>query len=167
MNETKTLGEVIREMVKMALKSEDKTFRAPLEHITELVLGKDCRDEFGALLKLEQLKSSYVYNTTARMEELREAGLKATHSIESVDYMNDFGTGYIKGDPELVITLKPGTTNIGTRKKAVEQTKSVAIEEFKSKLLKFSPSTIELEGEMLEGALYAINAYREMIKEMK
>lgn len=159
MNEKATLGQVIREMVKQALKSEDKQFSVTLGKI-EGILG----NEDGSIKKL---KSSYIYNTTARMPELRDAGLKATHHYEEEKFINEFHGNEICGDKKLVIKLIPGTANIGIRKKTNEAIKVEAIAEFKAKISKVMPDLSEYEGEALAAAMKAIKDYRLIIEEIK
>lgn len=159
MNEKATLGQVIREMVKQALKSEDKQFSVSLTKI-EGILG----NEEGSIKKL---KSSYIYNTTARMTELRDAGLKATHHYDEDEFENPFGETILSGDKKLVIKLIPGTANIGIRKKTNNAIKDEAINEFKVKISKVMPDLSEYEGEALAAAMKAIKDYRLIIEEIK
>lgn len=159
MNEKATLGQVIREMVKQALKSEDKQFSVSLTKI-EGILG----NEEGSIKKL---KSSYIYNTTARMPELRDAGLKATHHYDEERGINEYTGSEIIGDKKLVIKLIPGTANIGIRKKTNDAIKDEAISEFKVKISKVMPDLSEYEGEALAAAMKAIKDYRLIIEEIK
>lgn len=159
MNEKATLGQVIREMVKQALKSEDKQFSVSLNKI-ESILG----NEEGSIQKL---KSSYIYNTTARMSELRDAGLKATHHYDDDEGDNEFGETSLAGDKKLVIKLVPGTANVGIRKKTNDAIKVEAITEFKAKISKVMPDLSEYEGEALAAAMKAIKDYRLIIEEIK
>lgn len=159
MSEKATLGQVIREMVKQALKSEDKQFSVSLTKI-EGILG----NEEGSIKKL---KSSYIYNTTARMPELRDAGLKATHHYDEERGVNEYTGSEIIGDKKLVIKLIPGTANIGIRKKTNDAIKGEAISEFKVKISKVMPDLSEYEGEALAAAMNAIKDYRLIIEEIK
>ena len=159
MNEKATLGQVIREMVKQALKSEDKQFSVSLTKI-QGILGS----EEGSIKKL---KSSYIYNTTARMPELRDAGLKATHHYGEERGINEYTGSEIIGDKKLVIKLIPGTANIGIRKKTNNAIKDEAISEFKVKISKVMPDLSEYEGEALAAAMKAIKDYRLIIEEIK
>lgn len=159
MNEKVTLGQVIREMVKAALKSEDKQISVTLNKIESLIGAEE-----GCLHKL---KSSYIYNTTARMPELRDAGLKATHHYDEERGINEFTGSEILGDKRLVIKLIPGTANIGIRKKTNDAVKDEAITEFKAKISKVMPDLSEYEGEALAAAMKAIKDYRLIIEEIK
>lgn len=159
MNEKTTLGQVIREMVKQALKSEDKKFSVPVTKIGKIV-GAD-EDE------MKKLKSSYIYNTTARMPELRDAGLKATHYYDDDEGDNEFGETILEGERKLVIKLIPGTANIGIRKKTNDAIKDEAISEFKLKISKVMPDLSEYEGEVLAAAMKVIKDYRFIIEEIK
>lgn len=159
MKEKATLGQVIREMVKAALKSEDKQFSVPVTKI-EKILGGDENE-------MKKLKSSYIYNTTARMPELRDAGLKATHHYDDDEGENPFGETILEGDRKLVIKLIPGTANVGIRKKTNNAIKDEAISEFKVKISKVMPDLSEYEGEALAAAMKAIKDYRLIIEEIK
>lgn len=159
MNEKVTLGQVIREMVKAALKSEDKQISVTLNKIESLVGAEE-----GGLNKL---KSSYIYNTTARMPELRDAGLKATHHYDDDEGGSEFGETTLAGERKLVIKLIPGTANIGIRKKTNDAIKDEAITEFKAKISKVMPDLSEYEGEALAAAMKAIKDYRLIIDEIK
>lgn len=159
MNEKVTLGQVIREMVKAALKSEDKQISVTLNKIESLIGAED-----GGLHKL---KSSYIYNTTARMPELRDAGLKATHHYDEDEGDSEFGETTLAGEKKLVIKLIPGSANIGIRKKTNDAIKDEAINEFKVKISKVMPDLSEYEGEALAAAMKAIKDYRLIIEEIK
>lgn len=159
MNEKVTLGQVIREMAKAALKSEDKQISVALNKIESLVGA-----EGGGLNKL---KSSYIYNTTARMPELRDAGLKATHHYDDDEGGSEFGETTLAGERKLVIKLIQGTANIGIRKKTNDAIKDEAITEFKAKISKVMPDLSEYEGEALAAAMKAIKDYRLIIEEIK
>lgn len=159
MNEKATLGQVIREMVKQALRSEDKQFSVSLRKI-ESILGS----EDGSIKKL---KSSYIYNTTARIPELRDAGLKATHYYDEDSGKSQFGVTELSDGKRLVIKLVPGTANIGIRKKTNNAIKDEAISEFKAKISKVMPDMSEYEGEALAAAMKAIKDYRLIIEEIK
>ena len=159
MNEKVTLGQVIREMVKAALKSEDKQISVTLNKIESLIGAEE-----GGLHKL---KSSYIYNTTARMPELRDAGLKATHHYDEDEGDSEFGETTLAGEKKLVIKLIPGTANIGIRKKTNDAVKDEAITEFKAKISKVMPDLSKYEGEALAAAMKAINDYRLIIEEIK
>lgn len=159
MNEKVTLGQVIREMVKVALKSDDKQISVTLNKIESLIGAED-----GGLHKL---KSSYIYNTTARMPELRDAGLKATHHYDEDEGDSEFGETTLAGEKKLVIKLIPGTANIGIRKKTNNAIKDEAITDFKAKISKVMPDLSEYEGEALAAAMKAIKDYRLIIEEIK
>lgn len=159
MNEKATLGQVIREMVKQALKSEDKQLSVPVTKIEKIVGGD--KDE------MKKLKSSYIYNTTARMHELRDAGLKATHYYDDDSGESEFGVTELSGEKKLVIKLIPGTANIGIRKKTNNAIKDEAISEFKVRISKVMPDLSEYEGEALTAAMKAIKDYRLIIEEIK
>lgn len=159
MNEKATLGQVIREMVKQALKSEDKQISVSVTKIEKIVGGD--KDE------MKKLKSSYIYNTTARMPELRDAGLKATHCYDDDGGESEFGVTELSGERKLVIKLIPGTANIGIRKKTNDAIKDEAISEFKVKISKVMPDLSEYEGEALAAAMKAIKDYRLIIEEIK
>ncbi|UMO77910.1 hypothetical protein [Escherichia phage ZL19] len=159
MNEKVTLGQVIREMVKAALKSEDKQISVTLNKIESLIGAEE-----GGLHKL---KSSYIYNTTARMPELRDAGLKATHYYDEDEGDSEFGETTLAGDKKLVIKLIPGSANIGIRKKTNDAIKDEAITEFKAKISKVMPDISEYEGEALTAAMKAIKDYRLIIDDIK
>lgn len=159
MSDKATLGQVIREMVKQALKSEDKQFSVSLTKIASLV-GSDNDN-------IPKLKSSYIYNTTARMPELRDAGLKATHKYDDDEGDSDFGDSSLAGDKKLVIKLVPGTANIGIRKKTNNAIKDEAVSEFKEKISKVMPDLSGYEGAELAVAMKAIKDYRLIIEEIK
>ena len=159
MNEKVTLGQVIREMVKAALKSEERQISVTLKKIESLIGAEE-----GGLHKL---KSSYIYNTTARMPELRDAGLKATHHYDEDEGDSEFGETTLAGEKKLVIKLIPGTANIGIRKKTNNAVKDEAITEFKAKISKVMPDLSEYEGEALAAAMKAIKDYRLIIEEIK
>ncbi|HCL7432452.1 TPA: hypothetical protein N2X82_002356 [Escherichia coli] len=159
MNKKVTLGQVIREMVKAALNSEDKQISVTLNKIESLIGA----EEGG----LQKLKSSYIYNTTARMPELRDAGLKATHHYDEDEGDSEFGETTLAGNKKLVIKLIPGTANIGIRKKTNNAIKDEAITEFKAKISKVMPDLSEYEGEALAAAMKAIKDYRLIIEEIK
>lgn len=159
MKEIATLGEVIREMTKAALKSEDKQFAVSMSKIANLI-GEEGDS-------IPKLKSSYIYNTTARMAELKGAGLKATHFYDDDDGQNEFGVATLAGDRRLVIKLIPGEVKLGARKKTSDEVKDKAIAEFKAKISKVMPDLSEYEGETLAAAIRAIKDYRLIIEEVK
>ena len=159
MNEKVTLGQVIREMVKAALKSEDKQIRVSLTKIESLVGAGDSG--------LHKLKSSYIYNTTARMPELRDAGLKATHHYDEDEGDSEFGETTLAGEKKLVIKLIPGTANIGIRKKTNDAIKDEAVSEFKARISKVMPDLSGYDGSELAAAMKAIKDYRLIIEEIK
>ncbi|ATE85801.1 hypothetical protein Sf12_gp75 [Shigella phage Sf12] len=159
MKEKVTLGQVIREMTRQALKSEDKTFSVSLNKIESLI-GDDGES-------MSKLKSSYIYNTTARMTELRDAGLKATHFYDDDEGNTEFGLTEIAGERKLVIKLIPGEVNIGIRKKTNDAVKDGAIAEFKTKISKVMPDLSEYEGDALAAAMKAIKDYRLIIEDIK
>lgn len=158
MSEKVTLGQVIREMVKAALKSEEKQISVTLNKIERLIGAEE-----GGLHKL---KSSYIYNTTARMPELRDAGLKATYHYDEDEGDSEFGETTLAGEKKLVIKLIPGTANIGIRKKTNNAIKDEAITEFKARISKVMPDLSGYEGEALAAAMKAIKDYRLIIEEI-
>lgn len=159
MKEKATLGEVIREMTKAALKSENKQFAVSMSKIASII-GEDGDS-------IPKLKSSYIYNTTARMAELKDAGLKATHFYDDDEGQNEFGETTLAGDRRLVIKLIPGKVNLGIRKKTNDDVKDKAITEFKAKISKVMPDLSGYEGEALSAAIRAIKDYRLIIEEVK
>lgn len=159
--EKKTLGEVLRAMVDEALKSEDLKFSFPVSKIAYLVngnpaLGKNA-EEIAELKKIPQLRSSYIYNTTSRMDVLQEKGLKVKHRIEDNE----------DGNEELYIQLVAGNPKVGGRKVKSDETYQRALNDIKARILKLNPSISDFDGDELSGAVKAIRMYQELIKELK
>ena len=176
-----TLGEVIREMVRKAMASQNGEFKVPVSQIFKLVRGKpypemEYDEETDEILNLAdrampELKSSYIYNTVSRMTELRDANKRARYKFIWIDDEGEqTRPGNFDGDGAdkyLVIYVENGAHWTGNReKKKQEAEKEVAIiERFKARLLKITPNVIDLQGEQKEGALIALARYYEMIKE--
>lgn len=174
-----TLGDVIREMVRQAIKSDKKMCVVPVRKIFNLVNGYDYPDEIiddeaGEVKtpgrEIAGLKSSYIYNTAARMQELRDIEMHVKHRFiwlasgeETAARKND-GDG---ADKNLLIQLHPGAFSPTKRKSADVEKESAAVERFKARLLKISPNILDLQGEQKEGALIALARYHDMIKETK
>lgn len=174
-----TLGDVIREMVRQAINSDKKMCVVPVRKIFNLVNGYDYPDEIideetGEFKtpgrEIAGLKSSYIYNTAARMQELRDIEMHVKHRFiwlasgeETTARKND-GDG---ADKNLLIQLHPGAFSPTKRKSADVEKESAAVERFKARLLKLSPSVAGLAGDELKGAVSMINAYQAMIKETK
>ena len=178
-----TLGEVIREMVRNAMASENGEFKVPVSQIFNLVRCKpypemEYDEETDEILNLAdrvmpELKNSYIYNTVSRMTELRDANKRARYKFIWIDDEGEqTRPGNFDGDGAdkyLVIYIENGAHWTGGREKKKQEAEKEAaiIEKFKSRLLKLSPSVAGLEGEELKGAVTMINAYQEMIKETK
>ncbi|HBA6424246.1 TPA: hypothetical protein J2F85_003417 [Escherichia coli] len=167
--EAVSLGEVVRYMAKQALKSPTKSYTVPLRMIARQVYGLS-KEEFskiyeedlkpGGKYNLNKLKASYVSNTVSRMPEIKAANVRSKFSIHDVEINFD--------DVRCaVISLVPGAINGGSRSKAKEEKEAATIEKFKKRLLAVTPSVIHLSGEKLDGALLALSAYQELIKEAK
>lgn len=172
-----TLGDVIREMVRQAIKSDKKLCVVPVRKIFNLVNGYDYPDEIideenGEFKtpgrEIVGLKSSYIYNTAARMQELRDIDMHVKHRFIWLASGEETAARKVDGDgadKNLLIQLEPGALK-PTKRKAADIEKEVAtIERFKTRLLKITPNIIDLHGEQKEGALIALARYHEMIKE--
>lgn len=161
-----TLGDIVREMVKQALKSDDLSFTVPVKYIFKNLNGglpnDSCPEDFkaGGKYSIGKLKASYVCNTASRMQEIKDADKRARFSLGEMCF-ND--------EPNYCarITLVDGAVKTGTKAKNDNQLAIKAVEEFRSRLLKLSPSVAGMSGEELKGAVAMINAYQEMIKEAK
>lgn len=167
--EAVSLGEVVRYMAGQALASDNKSFAVPLRMIAKQVYGLD-KVEMGNLYEedlspggkhhLKKLKASYVSNTVSRMPEIKAANVRSMFSIKDMEFNGE----------EVrcaVISLVPGAINTGSRNKAKSEMEAVIIEKFKKRLLSVTPSVTHLKGEELHGAMFALCAYQELIKEAK
>lgn len=172
-----TLGDVIREMVRQAIKSDKKLCVVPVRKIFNMVNGYDYPDEIideetGEFKtpgrEIPGLKSSYIYNTAARMQELRDIDMHVKHRFIWLASGEETAARKVDGDgadKNLLIQLEPGALKPTKRKTADIEKEAVTIERFKSRLLKIAPNIIDLQGEQKEGALIALARYYEMIKE--
>lgn len=167
--EVVSLGEVVRYMATRALSDDTKSFAVPLRMIAKQVYGLD-KVEMGNLYEedlspggkchLKKLKASYVSNTVSRMPEIKAANVRSMFSIKDMEFNGE----------EVrcaVISLVPGAINTGSRNKAKSEMEAVIIEKFKKRLLSVTPSVTHLKGEELHGAMFALCAYQELIKEAK
>lgn len=167
--EVASLGEVVRYMAGQALSSDSKSFAVPLRMIAKQVYGLD-KVEMGKLYEedlspggkyhLKKLKASYVSNTVSRMPEIKAANVRSMFSIRDMEFNGE-------KTKCAVISLVPGAINIGSRNKAEAEKEAAIIEKFKKRLLSVTPSVIHLKGEELQGAMFALSAYHELIKETK
>lgn len=181
----KTLGEVIRYMVERALASDDKQFSAPVRDIYKLVNGRDYPDlkfeeseyEDDSYIKkirdsreITGLKSSYIYNTTSRIAELRDLNLRAKYEFNWID-----GGGDIcppakfdgdQADKYLSIKLVPGAVNPKAKSKADNEKKQKIVAEFKANIAKVMPDFSELSDSDALVALKAIKEMKKIIEEM-
>ncbi|APU93220.1 hypothetical protein HOR61_gp20 [Escherichia phage vB_EcoS-IME253] len=172
-----TLGDVIREMVRQAIKSDKKLCVVPVRKIFNMVNGYDYPDEIideetGEFKtpgrEIAGLKSSYIYNTAARMQELRDIDMHVKHRFIWLASGEETVARKVDGDgadKNLLIQLEPGALKPTKRKTADIEKEAATIERFKSRLLKIAPNIIDLQGEQKEGALIALARYYEMIKE--
>lgn len=172
-----TLGDVIREMVRQAIKSDKKLCVVPVRKIFNMVNGYDYPDEIideetGEFKtpgrEISGLKSSYIYNTAARMQELRDIDMHVKHRFIWLASGEETAARKVDGDgadKNLLIQLEPGTLKPTKRKTADIEKEAATIERFKARLLKIAPNIIDLQGEQKEGALIALARYYEMIKE--
>lgn len=167
--EVVSLGEVVRYMATQALNDDTKSFAVPLRMIAKQVYGLD-KVEMGNLYEedlapgskyhLKKLKASYVSNTVSRMPEIKAANVRSMFSIKDMEFNGE----------EVrcaVISLVPGAINTGSRNKAKSEMEAAIIEKFKKRLLSVTPSVTHLKGEELHGAMFALCAYQELIKEAK
>lgn len=164
--EKKTLGEVLRAMVDEAMNRDDKTFSVPVRKIAFLINGGVTTGDDSE--NIPQLKSSYIYNTTSRMQALQDAGLKVKH------WYGNEGDGQVVSDfideameRSLFIKLVPGDSKVGSRKVKSDEAYNKAMADIKARVLKMTPDIIDLEGDELNGALKVMKEFRDMIKEMK
>ena len=172
-----TLGDVIHEMVRQAIKSDKKLCVVPVRKIFNMVNGYDYPDEIideetGEFKtpgrEIPGLKSSYIYNTAARMQELRDIDMHVKHRFIWLASGEETAARKVDGDgadKNLLIQLEPGAVKPTKRKTADIEKEAATIERFKSRLLKIAPNIIDLQGEQKEGALIALARYYEMIKE--
>lgn len=173
-----TLGEVIRFMTEKALQSDDKKFSVRLRDIKRQITGIApglgfTNEQFAEYEKIDWLKSSYIYNTTSRMQSLKDADKRAKYKIEVLDIE---GEEIISDDPielqengfrYLTIYIVDGAVKPTEKNRTDKIKDGVVIEKFKERLLKLSPNVLEFEGDELTGAVKAIRMYQEMIKEFK
>lgn len=161
-----TLGDLVRHLVKMALNSEDGSVKVPVKLLYKNLYGEidngyveaDFRP--GGKYSLPKLKASYVSNTASRMQEVKDADKRARFSCGEMEYNGD--EHYC-----VKITMVNGAVKNGTRAKTSSQLEEKAVNEFKARLLKLSPSVAGMSGDELKGAVAMINAYQEMIKDTK
>lgn len=168
--EAVSLGEIIRYMASQALKSEDKVCTVPVTMIARQYFGMS-RETFvslsgeevlpGGEYHMPKLKASYVSNTVSRMPEIKAADVRSRFSLSFTDFEGESET-YCA-----TLSLVPGAVKSGSRSKAESEKEAAVIEKFKKRLLAVTPSVVHLSGEKLEGALFALSAYQEMIKETK
>lgn len=167
--EAVSLGEVVRYMAKQALNSDTKSFAVPLRMIAQQVYGLDKVQMMtvyeedlatGGKYHLNKLKASYVSNTVSRMPEIKAANVRSMFSLKDVEFHGEETRC-------AVISLVPGAINIGSRSKAEEEKEAATIEKFKKRLLAVTPSVIHLKGDELQGAMFALSAYQELIRETK
>lgn len=176
----KTLGEVIRFMVGEAIKSDSRSFKAPVMEIYKLVNGHgypelDAEDyadtaKVRASREIVGLKSSYIYNTVTRMQELRDINMRAKHRFIWLDvdgeecqpgkFDDDGATKY------LVIYLVKGATIPKAKRKAEEEKNQQAINAFKERVSKVMPDVSSYSPDEMAGAIKAIKAMKEIIGEM-
>lgn len=168
-NKEVSLGEVVRYMATQALNSETKSFAVPLRMIAQQVYGLDKVEMMrvyeedlviGGKYHLSKLKASYVSNTVSRMAEIKAANVRSMFSLKDMEFDGEEVRS-------AVISLVPGAINQGSRSKAESQKEDAIIEKFKKRLLSVTPSVIHLKGEELDGAMFALYAYQELIKEAK
>lgn len=168
----KTLGAVIRYMIDQAIESEDKSFTVRLRDIARATTGINPKslsdDEIVEFEKVKGLKSSYIYNTASRVKRLQELNLRAKYEMVFVDEDGEIQSGSSVVDGlgyrAMRIFLVEGAVKPVCRARADSENEAMAVERFKSRLLKLSPSVAGLEGDELKGAVAMINAYQEMIK---
>lgn len=162
-----SLGDIVRYMVLEALSSDDGTYAVPVKMIHKKLGGyidsETCDSDFktGGKYAMKKLKASYVCNTASRMQEVKDADKRARFSMVEMDFDGTPGVYCAK------ITMVDGAVKVGSRSKTNNQVAEKAVNDFKSRLLKLSPSIAGLEGDALKGAVAIINAYQELIKEAK
>lgn len=167
--EAVSLGEVVRYMATQALNSDTKSFAVPVRMIVRQVYGLS-KEEISKVYEedlkpdgkynLNKLKASYVSNTVSRMPEIKAANVRSMFSIKDMEFNGEEVRS-------AVISLVPGAINIGSRSKAEEEREAAIIEKFKKRLLSVTPNVIHLSGEKLDGAMFALSAYQDLIKETK
>lgn len=168
-----TLGAVIRYMIDQAIEAEDKSFTARLRDIARATTGVNPKslsyEEMIEFEKVKGLKSSYIYNTAARVQRLQDMNLRAKYEMVFVNEDGEIQRGSSVVDglgyKAMRIFLVEGAVKPVSRAKSNSENETMAVERFKSRLLKLSPSVAGLEGDELKGAVAMINAYQEMIKE--
>lgn len=169
-NQPVSLGDVVRYMAEQALKSESRSYHVPIHLIARQMYGLTADDmgrinaddlETGGKYSVAKLKASYVSNTVARMPEIQAANVRAKLSIKDGDFGDDVDVRCA------YITLVDGAIQTGTRRKGDAEKEAAIIEKFKKRLLSVTPSVIHLKGEELQGAMFALSAYQELIKETK
>lgn len=165
--EVVSLGEVVRYMATKALNDDTKSFAVPLRMIAQQVYGLDKTEMTrvyeedlapGGKYHLKKLKASYVSNTVSRMPEVKAANVRSMFSLKDMEFNE-------KEVRCAVISLVPGAINTGSRNKAETEKEAAIIEKFKKRLLAVTPSVIHLKGDELHGAMFALSAYQELIKE--
>lgn len=170
-----TLGAVIRYMIDQAIEAEDKSFTVRLRDIARATTGINPNsldnDEMIEFEKVKGLKSSYIYNTAARVKRLQELDLKAKYEIVFVDEDGELQSGSLLTDglgyKAMRIFLIDGAVKPASRVRSDAENEAKAVERFKARLLKISPNILDLQGEQQEGALIALARYQEMIKDAK
>lgn len=170
-----TLGAVIRYMIDQAIQAEDKSYTVRLRDIARATTGINPNslgdDEMVEFEKVNGLKSSYIYNTAARVQRLQDLNLRAKYEMVFVDEDGEIQGGASIADglgyKAMRIFLIEGSVKSLSRARVSTENEAMAVERFKTRLLKFSPSVAGLEGAELKGAVSMINAYQEMIKETK
>lgn len=170
-----TLGAVIRYMIDQAIEAEDKSYTVRLRDIARATTGINPNsfdnDEMVEFEKVKGLKSSYIYNTAARVQRLQDLNLRAKYEMVFVDEDGEIQGGASMADglgyKAMRIFLIEGAVKPVSRARVNTENEALAVERFKARLLKLSPSVAGLEGEELKGAVSMINAYQEMIKETK
>lgn len=168
--EVQTLGNVIREMARRALSSEDRKFRAKVLDIVKITTGKGYSnltyEEIKDYTKIPQLKSSYIYNTTARMPELQSANVRAKHKFEVLN--EDMKqVSFDDGDKYLTIEIVDGAVDVKAGRKARSEQAELIVSAFKKRIFSVMPDLADYEGESLAAAVKAIKDYRSIIEGMK
>lgn len=170
-----SLGAVIRYMIDQAIEAEDKSYTVRLRDIARATTGINPNsfdnDEMVEFEKVKGLKSSYIYNTAARVQRLQDLNLRAKYEMVFVDEDGEIQGGASMADglgyKAMRIFLIEGAVKPVSRARVNTENEALAVERFKARLLKLSPSVAGLEGDELKGAVAMINAYQEMIKETK
>ncbi|AEI91274.1 gp74 [Escherichia phage phiEB49] len=163
-----SLGDIVRYMVREALASEDGACAIPYKMIYKKLndgfIEKELCDSYfkpGGKYSIPKLKASYVSNTASRMQEVKDANKRARFSVLNMEFGDDPCAYCVK------LTMVDGAVKTGTRAKTNNQLEEKAVNEFKARLLKLSPSVAGMSGDELKGAVAMINAYQEMIKDTK